>query len=119
MDECGATLLPLKEGVIDALVKADPAFAAVSLPADIYQGEAEQNGKRLPTVGLRAVLVTTSRLSDDQAYAVVKAVFTGLTPLKGMHPAFADLDRRHMAHDALVAPLHEGAKRYYRESGLP
>ena len=33
------------------------------------------------------------------------------------HPAFANLDPKHMIADGLSAPLHEGALKYYREKG--
>lgn len=114
IDDCGATLLPLKDAALDAFVKANPAFARQTIPQDTYSGASQA----VPTFGVASVLVTTAALPADQAYEVVKAVYENLPALKAMHPLLGGLDRKRMAHDALVAPLHEGALRYYRESGL-
>ena len=34
------------------------------------------------------------------------------------HPALADLEPARMVGEALTAPLHPGAARYFREAGL-
>lgn len=115
MDECSADLLPIKESEVGAWLKTHPAFVRLSIPADDYIGLKE----RLPSFGLRAVAVTTSALPADDAYAVVRAVFGNWGPFRAEHPMLKGLDRKAMARDALVAPPHDGALRYYRENGLP
>ena len=115
IDDCGATLLPLKDGPMDSFIKANPAFVRQVIPEDAYPGL----DRRLPTFGLASVLATTTKMSDTDAYEVVKAVFENLPPFKAMHPLLGGLERRRMANDALMAPLHDGALRYYRENGLP
>jgi hypothetical protein len=115
MDDCGATLLPLKDAALDAYLKGNPAFSRLTINADDYQGLHD----KVPSFGLRAVLVTTDKLSAADGYALVKAVFDNFTPFKQMHPLLGELERKQMARDALVAPLQEGAERYYKENGLP
>lgn len=112
---CAASLLPLKDAAIDKFLKHNPAYVRQSLTAETYP-ELRDN---VPSLGLRAVLVTTAELPADQAYEVVRAVFDNLPAVKGMHPLLSQLDRRQMAQDGLVAPLHEGASRYYRDNRLP
>jgi len=34
-----------------------------------------------------------------------------------LHPAFANLQAKEMAKDALSAPLHKGAERAFKEAG--
>ncbi|HXP95847.1 MAG TPA: TAXI family TRAP transporter solute-binding subunit [Telmatospirillum sp.] len=114
IDDCGATLLTLKDAALEAYLKANPAFVRQSIPADTYAGLHD----KIYSFGVTAVLVATSKLSADDGYAVVKAIFDGLPALKSMHPHLGELDKKQMAHDALVAPLHDGALRYYMESGL-
>ncbi len=36
---------------------------------------------------------------------------------KRLHPTFADLNPQDMIKDGLSAPLHDGARKYYRERG--
>jgi TRAP-type uncharacterized transport system substrate-binding protein len=48
---------------------------------------------------------------------VVKSVFSNLGDFKKQHPALMRLRVPEMIHDGLVAPLHPGALRYYKEMG--
>ena len=114
IDDCGATLMTLKDSAQEAYLKANPVFVRQSIPADTYAGVRD----KLSSFGVAAVLVTTVGLPDDDAYRVVKAIFDGLPSLKAMHPHLAGLEKKQMAREALVAPPHEGALRYYRENGL-
>ena len=46
------------------------------------------------------------------------SVFENLKAFKTLHPAFKVLGKEDMIVKGLSAPLHDGAKRYYREAGL-
>ena len=113
IDACGATLLPLKDAALDRFLRDNPAYSRQIIPQEAYTGL----GGNVRSFGLRAVLVTTTRLPTDEAYEIVKAVFDNLAAFKAMHPLLNALDRRQMIHDALVVPLHDGAERYYRQTG--
>lgn len=115
LDDCGITLLPLKDAAIDAFLKANPAFSRLTIAKDVYQGQDDD----VPSIGLRAVLVTTKSMSDADAYAIVRAVAGDMAPFKAMHPLLSSLSRKQMARESLVAPLHDGALRYFKENGLP
>jgi uncharacterized protein len=110
---CGAKLVPLTGPVIDALVKSHPYYSYATIPGGMYSN----NPQATKTYGVRATLVTSSRVSADVVYEMVKAVFDNFDQFKKLHPAFADLDPKQMVADGLSAPLHEGAARYYREKG--
>jgi TRAP transporter TAXI family solute receptor len=69
------------------------------------------------TYGVLATMVTSSKVSDDTVYALVKAVFENFDEFKKLHPAFANLDPKKMVKDGLSAPLHPGAQKYYKEKG--
>jgi hypothetical protein len=51
-------------------------------------------------------------------YEVAKAVFGHFEEFKKLHPAFANLEKEEMITQALSAPLHPGAAKYYKEAGL-
>jgi hypothetical protein len=69
------------------------------------------------TFGVGATFVSSAKVSDDIIYNVVKAVFENFDDFKKLHPAFADLKESEMIKDGLSAPLHNGAKKYYKERG--
>jgi hypothetical protein len=65
-----------------------------------------------------ATFVSSTAVSEDVVYEVVKAVFENIDQFRSLHPAFANLDPKEMANDGLSAPLHPGAEKYFREAGL-
>ena len=48
----------------------------------------------------------------------MRAVFENFDTFTKLHPAFANLKKEEMIKDALSAPLHDGAVKYYKEAGL-
>ena len=75
------------------------------------------NKEDIQTFGVGATFVTSSDVSDDAVYAVVKSVFENFDDFKKLHPAFANLKPEEMIRDGLSAPLHDGAAKYYKEKG--
>jgi uncharacterized protein len=110
---CDTVLVPVTGPAVEKLVKAHPYLAKASIPGGMYRG----NPEAVPTYGVLATLVTSSKTPDPVVYRVVKAVFDNFNEFKGLHPAFAHLDPARMVEDGNSAPLHEGAKRYYKEKG--
>ena len=96
-------------------LKAYPYYAGSVIPIHLYPGA--ENGKDIHTFGVKATLVTSSRVSDDIVYAITKEVFDNFNQFKGLHPAFEGLTKKNML-EGLSAPLHPGALKYYREVGL-
>ena len=60
---------------------------------------------------------TAARLPEEVVYQMVRAVFENFDEFRKLHPAFANLDKKEMV-EALSAPLHPGAEKYYKEAGL-
>ena len=80
----------------------------------MYQG----NPKNTATFGVKATLVTTSDTDDEAVYQLVKGVFDNFDSFKTLHFVFSTLDKERMVSSGLIAPIHPGAMRYYREVGL-
>lgn len=95
----------------------DALPAAPVLPAPATAVPAAQHGGT-PTLGLRALLVTSTRLDNETAYQLVKGVFTAQAVLREQYPVLEHLEPSAMIQGGITAPLHEGALRYYREAGL-
>lgn len=112
--KCGTHLIPVSGEAIDALLKEKPYYQRVTLPGDMYPGTHEP----VQTFGVKAALVTSSKVDDEVVYQTVKAVFDNLDNFKTLHPVFASLDKQRMVTEGIIAPLHPGALRYFREAGL-
>jgi TRAP transporter TAXI family solute receptor len=113
MTACGGRLVPLSGPAIDRLIEENPYFIRATIPGGMYWG----NPAATETFGVMAGLVTSARTPDDLVYAVVAAVFDNLEEFKKLHPALSGLEAREMIRGNTLAPLHEGALRYYREKG--
>jgi TRAP transporter TAXI family solute receptor len=98
---------------IDELIAGRPYYAKATIPGGIYRG----NENDVQTFGVRATLVTSSKVPDDVVYETVKAVFENFDRFKRLHPAFATLKEEEMIKEGLSIPLHDGAVRYYKERG--
>jgi hypothetical protein len=110
---CAAKLVDVKGNAIDALVRDNIFYRKTVIPGGIYPG----TDRDIETFGTLATFVTSSRMSDDVVYHVVKSVFDSLDEFRKQHPAFMRLKVEEMLHDGLAAPLHTGALRFYKEKG--
>lgn len=111
---CNARLVRVAGPPIDRLLATHSYYVASVIPGGMYTG----NPDDVPTIGTQAVLVTSSNLSNELAYAVVKAVFENFADFRRLHPALSDLDIKDMVPSEAVIPIHPGALNYYREAGL-
>ncbi|WP_038369682.1 TAXI family TRAP transporter solute-binding subunit [Brackiella oedipodis] len=111
---CGAQLMSMTGPVVDKLVKEHSYYAKAVIPGGMYQN----NPQDTHTYGVVATVVTSSKVSDDAVYAVVKSVFENFDEFKKLHPALANLKKEDMVKNGLTAPLHPGALKYYKEVGL-
>jgi len=111
---CGATLVPVQGPQVDTLLQKYPYYARTAIPGGMYKG----NGQNVATFGVKATLVTTSKVDDATVYQLVKNVFENFDDFKTLHFVFAALDKDKMVGAGLTAPLHDGAARYYKEVGL-
>lgn len=106
-------ITPIEGANVDSLIKKYPYFAKANVPGGLYKG----NDAPTPTFGVKAVLVASDDASENAVYTVVKAILENFDEFKQLHPAYADITKESLL-DGLSAPLHEGAKKYFQETGL-
>jgi len=106
-------ITPISNEKIDELIKERPYFAKANVPAGLYKG----SSVNVPTFGVKAVLVTHADVSDKAVYTVVKAIIQNFERFRRLHPAYNNISKESLL-DGITAPLHDGAKRYYKEVGI-
>ncbi|MDX1456032.1 MAG: TAXI family TRAP transporter solute-binding subunit [Marinobacter sp.] len=111
---CDSVLVNVDNEATQKLVSDNPYYRVATIPGGMYRG----NDEDVTTFGVAATFVTSTDVPDDVVYEVVKAVFENFDSFKRLHPAFANLQKEEMVSDALSAPLHPGALKYYKEVGL-
>jgi hypothetical protein len=110
---CDSVLVNVTGPAIDKLVADNDYYRSATIPGGMYRGTPED----ATTFGVGATFVSSSKVSEEVIYQVVKAVFENFDEFKKLHPAFAHLNPTEMIKDGLSAPLHKGAIKYYKEVG--
>jgi TRAP transporter TAXI family solute receptor len=111
---CDSVLVTVGGSAVDKLVADNDFYRTASIPGGMYSG----SDADVATFGVGATFVSSTNVSEDVVYNVVKAVFENFDTFKKLHPAFANLKKSEMVKDGLSAPLHAGAVKYYKEAGL-
>jgi uncharacterized protein len=110
---CHGMLVAVSGAAIDRMLSEHQEYERATIPGGTYA----VNPADVESFGVRAVVVTTTRLPDAVAYEITRAVFDSFEDFRRLHPAFEALSVAGMAHAAGRAPVHAGAARYYREHG--
>ncbi len=111
---CDTVLVEVSGKEIDQLVNENSFYRSAVIPGGMYRG----NKNDTATFGVGATFVSSTNTPDKVMYQVVKSVFENFDSFKKFHPAFNELKKEQMVKDGLSAPLHAGAKKYFKEAGL-
>lgn len=111
---CDTVLVEVSGPEVDKLIADNDYYAPATVPGGMYNGTPEDT----KTFGVGATFVSSTATSDAAVYQVVKSVFDNFDRFRKLHPAFANLKKEDMIKNALSAPLHDGAVKYYKEAGL-
>lgn len=99
-------LLPLDPDAIKTLTSGD----SVLMPLDIAAGTYPNQAQRIPTVGVAALMLTTTDLTRDEALVVVRAVYQAGQDLLAAGSAQGSQVSAATARLGLSVPLHDGAE---------
>jgi len=108
-------IIPITGDIRDQMIEKYPYYAEAIIPHEFYPRAL--NTEDIETIGVKATFVTSKNVSDSIVYAVAKVVFDNFEEFKELHPAYTTLTKENMLK-GLTAPVHKGALRYYRETGL-
>jgi TRAP transporter TAXI family solute receptor len=107
--------VPVEGECIDTLVAKWPFYAKAYVPMKFYPMATNKTDAN--TFAVKATFCTSADVPDDIVYAITKELFDNLDDFKKLHPAYGVLTKENML-EALSAPIHPGAMKYYKEAGL-
>ena len=107
--------VPLTGDYIDQLVTKWSYYAKAYIPVRFYP--MARNKKNVETFGVKATFCTNAGVPENVVYRITKEIFDNLEEFKALHPAYGVLTKENML-EALSAPIHPGAVKYYKEVGL-
>lgn len=114
--ETPVRLIPVEDGVLAKMRERSTSYRRSVIPSGTYWGITMET----PSIGFDALWIVSADAPDDLIYAITKALWNDATQrlLEGRDPLGKQV-RLEDALDGLSIPLHPGAKRFYREAGLP
>ena len=114
VDECNATLVPIKAKSLDAYMKRNGWMSRAAIRKGTYEGAKED----VASLQLKAVLATTTRLPADEVHELLKSVHANFAAFTRLHPVLKPLVKAETAKDGMAIKLHDGAEKFYSEAGL-
>lgn len=105
--------LSLSDVDMKKVLDKNKEFNPVKIPANTYKGQSND----VQTISVWTVLTCRADLPTDVVYQITKAIFDEQKFLFERHAYFKDLKAENIK-DAIIAPLHPGAEKYYKEKGL-
>lgn len=107
--------VPLTGDCIDQLVAKWLYYAKAYIPISFYP--MARNKENVETFGVKATFCTSADVPENVVYIITREFFNNLEDFKKLHPAYGVLTKNNML-EALSAPIHPGAMKYYKEAGL-
>jgi len=107
--------VPLTGDCIDQLVAKWLYYAKAYVPVSFYP--MARNKENVETFGVKATFCTSADVPENVVYVITREIFNNLEDFKKLHPAYGVLTKNNML-EALSAPIHPGAMKYYKEKGL-
>ena len=108
-----AYLVPIDGAVAEAMMTAGDFYTVYTIPAGTYPGQTED----VNTVTVKATLIVSASASEDDVYAMTKAIFDNKAAIASENAKGAELSLEN-ATSGMAAPFHPGAAKYYAEQGV-
>ena len=106
--KCDIRLLNIDEKSADKLKRTYKFYTDCTIPKETYQGQTED----IQTVGVKAVLLASDKLSADTVKDITKILFKYKEELQYSLPVDISIDEM-TAVDVFSFPFHVGAAAYY------
>ncbi|WP_292657267.1 TAXI family TRAP transporter solute-binding subunit [Nitratifractor sp.] len=106
-------LVPIEGEPVDKLVARYPYYAKGIISGTFYRGVRHDT----PSIGVKAVLVTSDKMPQRVVYALTKTILENFDKFKKLHPAYKTITKKSLL-DGLAIPQHPGAVKAFREAGL-
>ncbi|NOR50814.1 MAG: TAXI family TRAP transporter solute-binding subunit [Desulfuromonadales bacterium] len=109
LKNCKAQLLDIDDDAIDKFVASHPSYWKTEINSESYPGPES----RVQTFGTRAILVASSAIDQETAYAILKAIYDNQKRLQGNHPALSLYPIQEARKGIEGLQLHKGADQFF------
>ena len=105
--------VPLEGKKVDELVNTFPFLVKDAIPAGTYKGQ----DKPVPTLSVQCILVVNKNMSEEDVYAMTKALYDNLDDVSKAHNKGSEISVERAA-EGITIPFHPGAAKYFAEKGV-
>ena len=109
------SLIPIAGLAVDHMITRNPFYEKSTVEIQHYPYFA--NETYVQVLGVKAGLITSSRLAENIAYIIVREVFENMNQIKPQYTTTKILTPREMTTD-MAAPIHAGAAKFYQQAGI-
>lgn len=106
-------LLSVGDAEAKALIEKYPFFANHTVSKDVYKSDEDAH-----TLAIKAVIICRAEMSEDDVYALTKALFEKQPDLASAHAKGAELSLDTALIGVVPGNVHAGAAKYYTEQGI-
>jgi TRAP transporter TAXI family solute receptor len=106
-------ILSIDKGILDAIYSENKIYIPATIPKGTYKGQDYD----VQTIGTTNFMAVNANVDEELVYRMTKAIFENLDAIHASHPSARNLTLEGAAANELI-PLHDGAKRYFREVGV-
>ena len=107
-------LISLDDELIAKVQAEYPWYAKITIPAGTYDNQTEA----VQTTAVKMLLLTDATLPDDVVYDLTKTFWENLDILGQAHAVMKTVTLDMAVTDLSGIPLHPGAEKYYKETGI-
>ena len=108
-----AYLVPIDGDVADKMMQDCPFYTVYTIPANTYPGQTED----VKTMTVKATLIVSASASEEDVYALTKAIFDNADAIALENAKGAELSFEN-ATSGMTAPFHKGAAKYFAEKNI-
>lgn len=108
-----AYLVPIDGVVAEKLMETNPFYTEHTVPAGTYAGQTED----VKTVTVKATLIVSADASEEDVYALTKAIFDNIDAITAENAKGAELSLEN-ATSGMTVPFHAGAAKYFAEKNI-
>jgi hypothetical protein len=106
------SLITIDDATFERVNAANPGLVRAEIPAGTYEGIDEA----VNSIGAATILIVNEDMSDDDAYAITKAMIDNIDALTAVHGSVRDMTVEAMSQVSGIE-MHPGAARAYEEAG--
>ncbi|MBW1971588.1 MAG: TAXI family TRAP transporter solute-binding subunit [Deltaproteobacteria bacterium] len=105
--------IDIKDDMAKKINKKYPYYVPRTIPAGIYKGQ----DKPIHVLCWLGIIATTTRLNKDLVYNIVKTFWDHKKEIDKIHVKYKSIKINTAAKGCSI-PLHDGAKRFFKEKGV-